>query len=382
MKKFYFDVRDIFRAPRLAVCGKKLTVQFLGFVFGYLGYLILTYLAYLSEGASLAEIWKDYGLFPIYEFLFGTWHSQIIFIVGLLFMIACWLLSSAMVAKITYEQLKGDSFYSRGDALKFIRKYWKPVLLSPFSLAIFFVLLAIAGIIVGLIGKIPYLGEWGLGIFYIFPIFIVAIFAIYLFLIFLVSLLLVPAIVATTKEETFESIIQSFSTVWNQPWRYFLYTGLLGLLAKLGMFIFGYFSYLAVMLTNWCSSVFMGDKLGSIFLRALDYLRLPDIIGSFFANLYPGSGISFLTDKSMFGFNILWRYNLPWSYEISAFLIGIGLVLVTFAVISYGLTILSTGQTVIYIILRKKKDDEDLLEKKPEIEEETEKKEKEEKKEE
>ncbi|MCJ7508636.1 MAG: hypothetical protein MUO85_07910 [candidate division Zixibacteria bacterium] len=369
MKKFYFDVRDIFRAPRLALCGKKLPVQFLGFLIGYLGYLILTYFAYLSEGASLAEIWKDYGLFPVYEFFFGTWYSQIIFILGLLFMIACWLLSSAMVAKITYEQLKGDGFYSKDDAWKFIRKYWKPVLLSPFSLAIFFIILAVAGIIVGLIGKIPIVGELGLGFFYIFPIFIVAIFAVYLFLIFLVSLLLVPAIVATTKEETFESIIQSFSTVWNQPWRYFLYTGLLGFLAKLGMFIFGYFAYLAVVLINWCSSVFMDDKLGSIFLRALDYLRLPDTIGSFFTNLYPGSGIYFLTDKSMFGFSILWRYHLPWSYEISAFLIGISLVLITFAVISYGLTILSTGQTLIYIILRKKKDDEDLLEKKPEIEE-------------
>jgi hypothetical protein len=372
MKKFYFDVRDVFRAPRLALCGKKLTVQFLGFLIGYLGYMILAYVAYLSEGASLSEIWKSYGLFPVYEFFFGTWYSQIIFVIGLLFMIACWLLSSAMVAKITYEQLKGDGFYSKGDAWKFIQKYWKPVLLSPFSMLVFFIILVVGGIAVGLIGKIPYLGEWALAIFYIFPIpllFIVAIFAVYLFLVFMVSILLVPTIVATTKEETFEAIIQSFSTVWNQPWRYFLYTGLLGFLAKLGIFIFGFFSYQAILLVNWSCGVLMKQKIGDILIRALDYLRIPESVIYFLGNILPGINLSYMAEyRASSGF---WPFSLkiPWSYEISAFLIGIGLIFIVFVVLSYGLAIISTGQTLIYIILRKKKDDEDLLEKKPEIEE-------------
>ncbi len=369
MKKFYFDVRDIFRAPRLALCGKKMVVQFLGFLIGYVGYLVLTYVAYLSQGASLSGIWGSYGLFPVYQFLFDAWYSQIIFVIGLLFMLACWLLSSAMVAKITYEQLKGDTFYSKGDAWKFITKYWKPVLLSPFSLAVFFAVLVIAGIVVGLVGKIPYVGEWGLAIFYVFPIFVVAIFAVYLLVILLVSILLVPAIVATTKEETFETTIQSFSTIWNQPWRYILYTLLLGFIAKMGVFVLGYFCYLAITLINWSCSVLMGNKLGDIFLDALNYLRLKEGVIGFLTTLYPGSELSYLTDTSMFGFSILWRYNLPWSYKLSAFIIGISLVLVFFAVLSYGLTIVSTGQTLIYITLRKKKDDENLLEKKPEVEE-------------
>jgi len=369
MKKFYFDVRDIFRAPRLALCGKKLTTQFLGFLTGYLGYLILTYIAYLTEGASLSEIWRTRGFFPVYEFFFGTWYSQIIFVIGLLFMIVCWLVSSTMVAKITFEQLKGDSFFSKADAWKFIKKYWKPVLLSPLSLAVFFILLILAGIIVGLVGKIPILGELGFAIFYIFPIFIVAIFAAYLSVIFFVSILLTPAIVATTKEETFETIIQSFSTVWSQPWRYFLYNGLLAFIAKISIFVLSYFCFLAIALINWSCSIFMGDKLGSIFTNALDYLKLPSGIANFFTTLLPGSEVSLMSSPNPFGFTLLWTYDLPLLYKISSAVMCISFILIFFVVLSYGLTIISTGQTLIYIILRKKKDDENLLEKKPEVEE-------------
>lgn len=378
MKKFYFDVRDIFRAPRLALCGKKLTTQFLGFLTGYVGYMILTYIAYLTEGASLSEIWKTYGFFPVYEFFFGTWYSQTIFVIGLLFMIVCWLLSSAMVAKIAFEQLKGDGFYSRADAWNFIKKYWKPVLLSPFSMAMFFILLLVAGIIVGLVGKIPILGELGFAVFYIFPIFIVALFAAYLLLVFFVSIFLTPAIVATTKEETFETIIQSFSTVWTQPWRYFLYNMLLASIAKIGMFIFGYFCFVAIGLINWSCSIFMGEKLGYIFTGAIDYLKLSNGISNFFTTLFPGSEISYIIDSGIFSFSPPWTYDLPLLYKISSAIMGISFVLIFFAILSYGLATISTGQTLIYVILRKKKDDENLLEKKPEIEEaqEEEKKEK------
>jgi hypothetical protein len=156
MTGFYFDVRDVFRAPRLALSAKKILLQFIGFVVGYLGYLIFTYLAFISSGVEFSKIWKYHGLFPLSGFPFEEWYSWGIFLFGCLIALICWLLASTMVGKVTYEQLKGDDFYSSKEALRFLKKHWTPAFLSPLSLLAFIAFLLICGIIIGLLGKIPY----------------------------------------------------------------------------------------------------------------------------------------------------------------------------------------------------------------------------------
>jgi len=374
VQKFYFDIRDIFRAPRLALSGKKLLIQTSGLLCGYLGFLILTYIAHLLSDRRLSEIWGSYGFFPVYDFSFSGFFPWLIFVIGCVFFISIFLLSNAAVGKLTYEQLKGDEFYSTKDSFKFLKKNWKTVLLSPLSILALVIILLICGIIIGLLGKIPYVGELGLGIFYGVPIFVVALFTAYTLFIFFISLLLAPAIVAATKEDVFETIVQLFSSIWSQPWRYFIYTGLSGLLAKLGAFIFGYFCFRGVQLVNWSVGVLMKDKLSEIVEGALGYLTVPSSILYFFSNIFPGIRFAYLIPEPG------WGAGLNWSKEIAAFLIGITLILIIFVVISYALATFSVGQTLTYIILRKKKDDENLLEKKTEEEEEEEAKSKEEEK--
>ncbi len=373
MTKFYYDVRDVFRAPRLALSGKKILLQFLGVVIGYLGYLIFTYLAFLASGLSISETWKYQGLFPMQDFPFVKWFQWAIFGVGCLWALICWLLASTMVGKVTFEQLKGDDFYSSRESFRFLKKNWAPVLLTPLSLLAFVAFLLICGVIVGLLGKIPYLGELGIGIFYLVPLFAAALFLAYVAFIFVVSLLLSPAIVASLKEDTFETIVQVFTTVWNQAWRYFVYGGLIGVMSKVGMFIFGYFSLRAGQFIHLSCKVFMGDKLSDIMEEAMSYITIPPHVINYFTNIFYG---------------IKFRYHLPeigpgiylnWSGEIASFLVAISLLIVIFIVFSYGLAIISTGQTVTYIILRKKKDDDDLLKRKTETEEEEERREMEEK---
>jgi len=373
MSKFYFDIRDVFRAPRLALSGKKILLQFVGLLSGYLFYLLFTYLAFLSSGSSFSETWEYHGLFPLTDFPFVEWYSWAIFLVGCLLAVVCWLLASAMVGKVTYEQLKGDDFYSSKEAFRFLRRHWGPVLLSPFSMLGFIAFLIICGIIVGLLGKIPYLGELGIGIFYLVPLFAAALFLAYVILIFFVSLLLSPAVVATLKEDTFETIVQIFSTVWNQAWRYFSYTAVVGAMSKVGIFVFGYFSFRAVQLIHLTCGIFMKEKLADITEEALSYITLPPHLLDYFSNIF--AGINFRFHLPEIGPGIY----LNWSGEISAFLIAISLILIIFMVLSYGLAIVSTGQTLVYIILRKKKDDENLLERKTEMEEEEERREMEEK---
>jgi len=373
MFKPYFDIRDVFRAPRLALSGKKIMIQFFGLLIGYLGYLILTYIAYLLSGTNLSEIWESYSLFPLSDFSFANWYSWLVFIIGVVIFVFCWLLASSAVGKVTYEQLKGDEFYSAKDSLKFLKKHGQTVLASPLFLVGVAIILIIGGIIIGLLGKIPYVGELGIGLFFGIPIFAVGLVCVYVIFVLVFSFLLTPAIVAATKEDIFETIVQLFSSIWSQPWRYFLYTGVILVLAKIGSFILGYFCYRSVQLIYWSCGIFMGGKLADITDEALSYLTFPEWFFKFFTNILPGIDFRFHLPE------IGWQGFLSWSESISAFLIGITLILVVFGVLSYALTTLSTGQTITYIILRKKKDEENLLERKTEEEEEQEELEQEEK---
>jgi hypothetical protein len=373
MTQFYFDVRDVFRAPRLALSAKKILLQFVGLVAGYVGYLVFTYLAFVASGLACSETWKYHGLFPLSDFPFVSWYSWAIFGVGCFLAVICWLLASTMVGKVTYEQLKGDDFYSSKEAFRFLKKHWAPAFLSPLSLLVFIAFLIICGVIIGLLGKIPYIGELGIGIFYLIPLFAAGLCLAYVIFVFFVSLLTAPAVVATLKEDTFETLVQIFSTLWNQAWRFFAYTGLIGVMSKVGIFVFGYFSFRAIQLVNASCGVFMKEKLADITEEALSYVTIPEHILDYFSNIFAGIDFGFHLPEIGPGI------YLNWSGQIAAFLIAISLIVVIFMVLSYGLAIISSGQTVTYIILRRKKDDENLLERKTESEEEEERREMEEK---
>ena len=50
--KLYFDVRDIFRSPRLALSGKKIWIFLKANLFGFAIYWILSYIALLLSGTN------------------------------------------------------------------------------------------------------------------------------------------------------------------------------------------------------------------------------------------------------------------------------------------------------------------------------------------
>ena len=71
--KLYFDVRDIFRAPRLALSGKKIWIFLVANVIGYVCYFILNYIALALSGVSFGQTWSAQGLYPcLYHCLLYT----------------------------------------------------------------------------------------------------------------------------------------------------------------------------------------------------------------------------------------------------------------------------------------------------------------------
>ena len=82
--KFYFDVRDIFGAPRLALSGKKIWVFLKANLIGFAIYWIFTYLAMVINGNNIAEMVQQFGLYPcIYSLestsIFSSCISIVIF---------------------------------------------------------------------------------------------------------------------------------------------------------------------------------------------------------------------------------------------------------------------------------------------------------------
>ena len=51
--KLYFDVRDIFRAPRLGLSGKKIWVFVKANLIGFAAYWLLSYLAFILSGMGI-----------------------------------------------------------------------------------------------------------------------------------------------------------------------------------------------------------------------------------------------------------------------------------------------------------------------------------------
>jgi len=362
VKELYFDFRDVFKSMRLGWSGKKMWVSFAGIFIAYVGYGVLTYIALLVSGLGIKDIWNAYGLYPKPVVDIFHWYSWIVYILGVVFAIAVLLLTATSVSKIAYQQLKGDDFYSIGDSRKFIRKNWKSILIAPLSLLGMTLFLIVCGIIVGLIAKIPYVGELGFSIFLI-PVFFGALLTVFVGLVFFVSFILSPAIVGTTGEDTLETIIQLFSTVWNQPWRYFLYTILLKVTGVVATYILAIFTVNSLVLLYRVCGLLMGDKIARIARVAFGYVPSghPLLDMTRYTRYSWISGINSEVSSAS---------GIHGTVLVSGVIAGIGLALLIGFVLSYAFSLYYSGQTLIYIVVRKKKDDENLLERKEEEEEE------------
>ncbi len=384
LKKLHFDVRDVLRAPRLGFSAKKIWVQFQGLVVGLFGYAVLAYAALLIEGYTLGQIWRTFGALPL-PLGFGCvlhWYSWIIFALGALWALFICLLAGTATAKLTYEQLRGNDFYSKKEAWRFARKHGPAVILSPVGMAIVVAILIGGGLLIGLIAGTGAVGAWLTTAFY--PVIMaITVFTVYLILIVLVGLVISPAVVATTKNDTFETIFELFSTVASQPWRLILYNILLVIAAGIGLALLAAFVVLALKMMQ---AVF-GATWGTDFTQyvfpqagAYTYAFLKTPINMAHYNMTMSlmqtsldTGIPMMElIYSVPG--VSWLMFLPGlapiaaqpgaGLQVAAIIYAVWTIALLGIMISYYTSTLYVGQTLIYLVLRKKKDDENLLERK------------------
>jgi hypothetical protein len=232
------------------------------------------------------------------------------------------------------------------------------------TLAILIILFLAGGAVIGLLGKIPIVGELGFSVFYLLWI-LAGLLVVYFIIILGVSVFLAPAIIATTDDDAFEAVFQSFSTFWNQPWRIIIYEGLAGALSIVGFIVLAFLVKQAFLITDSIFATVMGDK----------YINL---MGQGMYVLSGWVAVTIVWMQSMFGDSIGLFYfsneflqlDIPVVLNISSYIFAIMVLIFGAIVVSYGLSTFNVGNTLIYLILRKKKDDENLLERKDREEEE------------
>ncbi len=354
--KLHYNYKDVFRAARLGFSAKKIWVQFLGLLIGTAVYSIFTYLGLILSGYTIKEVWTKFHYIPIpFEESF-TVYGWIFLGIGLFLFVVINLIFGVAVSKITYEQLKGDDFYEVKKALSFAFKEGRAVYLAPIVLIILVAIILLGGVIIGLLGKIPWFGELVLLLLSIPSLFACA-FIVYLFFAFVVAMYLSAAIVATTASDTFDTLFEVFSTLNDQNWRFIGYEALLYGVKFIAFSIFAW----AIGRTLWIihtvlgASWLMGAKYQAIEKGALHYFTYSSSL--YFLDPY----LSFLKLSAILEVPPDMP-TMPLPSAILAFIFGILFYFVVFTVLSFWGAMHWAGNTLIFVTLEKKKDDIDLLE--------------------
>ncbi|MBD3285470.1 hypothetical protein GF359_03470 [candidate division WOR-3 bacterium] len=392
MTKLHFNYKDIFRAFRLGFAAKKIWVAFQGLVVGWIVYAGITYLTHFLAGANMAEIWTTYRLFPM-PCCFAAWWHWLIWAVGVAWFVFVGMVAGIAISKLTYEQLRGDEFYEVKEAWKQAIKSAGSLIATPILLGLFIVLLLAAGVLLGLLGRIPFAGELIVGLFAI-PAFAISLFIIYLMIVFFFTFTISPAVIGTTKSDAFDNLFEVFSCVSDQSWRLIWYQFMLLAFILVGVALLAFFSTKAIELGRWAVNLTMNvspekaagaqvpDKLNLMILQAKQ-IAIPEwmlavkdwsagikgTVSGFFSGAQPvadtavetavvstAPGTLVETTEAVPVFN-----TAAVSVKIGAILFAIGLHAILFFVLAYGMSIWFSGNTLVYLILVRKKDDRNLL---------------------
>ncbi|MCD6117768.1 hypothetical protein J7K93_12185 [bacterium] len=367
MTEVRFDYRDIFRSARLAFSFQRLWIQFVSFIIGWAGYVVFTYLSLLAGGNNLGVVLSRYGLVPGVVGLNLPWYSWVIFSIGAIFMLFFWLVGATGVARATYMHLKGNTFYTWKEAFVFaLKTKGGSVISTPVAITAIAFFTCIGGLFIGLLGRIPYIGELGISLFTLLW-FGAACFVVFIVLAIVVSMFLTPSILATTDDDAFEGMFQSFSVLYGQPWRFIVYEILLLVVVVLSFGVVAFFVKETWLVMNQILIMGMGDKFVNISYGASYQLQswIYPVVAWVRAGLGDYSGYFFFSRE-------LISLQMPMISVISSWIMGIFLLFIGGLVISYPMAVFNAGNTIIFLALKKKKDGENLLERKDREEEEEE----------
>lgn len=338
-----YNFTEILSVPTRALKAKKIFVSSLCLLIAFLLYYLFTYLAQIFDVGEAVTIYSFFGLLPqtIYRFDFSI--PVIIYLLGIFLAFFSITIGFIAVTIFDFENLRGNQFLSIRQALKFSWSRAKQLLLSGLVIILFVGFIVLLGVIVGLITRIPYLGEILYSLFFFFPNFIISLFTVLIIFVMTPSVLVIPVTVAADRSnETFNSILETFSTIIRQPIRWVGYTSYSIITAKVSGFVFAYFAYRAIQFLLFTTQLGGGDKINSIIASGVSHLPLNHTLVEFITNIFPGIN---------FGFEI----NLPSVGQsgVAGYIMAVSLFLIFLTVYGYIFSVIATGQAYIYAVIKK-----------------------------
>lgn len=365
MVTLHFNFKDLFRAGRIAFSLQRVWINFFGLAVGYGLYMILTYLSFLAASNSFLAMWDRYGIFPC---LFGggnfPWYSWAIFIVGLLLLVLFVLLTNTAVSRAVYMNLKGETFYTWKESFKFAFKNIASILGAPVAIAGVMIMFAVGALFMGLIGKIPYAGELitsAMTLFYMGG----GLFVFFLGLVLIIAFILVPSIIATTDEDGFEAVFQSFSLATGQPVRLLTYLFIVCVIELLAFCLMAFSVKEAWFIYSDLFAISMGDKFNQIGQQAMYYAQYTLAASRPWIDYY----FQDLSGVIYFSRDFVPVADLSGLMKFCSYLFAFFLLMIGGLVVAYAEATGNAGLTLMYLIMRQKHDGENLLERKEEDEE-------------
>jgi len=343
----HYNFRNVLLAPAKALSAKKIFVMTFFLCVSLLVYDLFTYLAVVVDGERLSPFYSIYGLLPLSSLVFSSLAAQILYGIGIVVAVLAIMLGFFGVSAINVEEARGHRFFSAGGAIKFSFQRFKQLFLSEFAIALFISFIILLIFLLGLITRIPYLGEWVYALFFVVPSFIIALFSVFIIFVMVISVILLPAAAAAERHgETFTAILETFSTIIRQPVRWLLYTLYALVAAKVCGFVYAYFCYRAVQFLTASASLGAGDKVWQLLKSGMSHLPLNSPLVKETCNVFPGIDWSFSIST----------WTRGGGNEAAGYLMAVMLFLIFASIIGYMLAVVATAQVRGYIAIRYLKD--------------------------
>ncbi len=352
-----YDYRDILSAPAAALAAKRILVMTLFLCAGLALYDLFCYVALAIEGEKVGRAFAVYGFFPFESFSFDSLVAAIVYWSGGLLALLAVMTGMTAVAAFEIEAIRGYHFLGIRKSIGFALSRFKQLFLSELSVFAFVLLIILLIFIYGLIGRIPFIGEWIYTVFFVLPGFVIAIFTVFILLVFILSVLLLPAVAAANRSgETFDSILETFSTIIRQPVRWTFYTLISAAAAKVFGFVYAYFAFRAVQFLTWSSSLGGGDNITNLVKSGVNHLPVKSDVAVYTFNLFEGID---------WGINVAaWSRGSSADSEVSYFM-AFMLFVIFASIFGYMLSVIATAQARAVVIIRKLKDDYNIADEKP-----------------
>ncbi|MCU0611752.1 MAG: hypothetical protein MUE60_08195 [Candidatus Eisenbacteria bacterium] len=356
MNALRYDYRDVFGAAAMGLRVRKWMVALPGVSAGLVWWSLCGWAALIARGLSPALVWNVYGPvpWPSLSSLGGILPATL-WGLGMAGAAVTWMLAFSAVGRVTYQQLKGNDFYSLAEAWRFTLRKWKALVFPPVLLSAGGGALLLALFVLSILGGL-WLPLWGI----VFPLgLLAALSLLYLVVVLAVAITMAPAVVASSASETLETTFELFSLQSSQGKRMWFYTALSAIVSGVYAAALGFLLGVGTLAASWALDMGQGGAVGRLLRASLGWSPrlaaaingVPGVLDSFLI----GIGISpAMTHRS---------YVLtPPASTFGGVSLALMFLLLLLLILAQFVTAYATSQTTAYVVLRQLKDDQNLLE--------------------